>query len=55
MLARAPILEARPDTLGRFSDVPLVAWLEQDALSGGGRRLRYSVVFSNEDAPRARR
>jgi hypothetical protein len=47
-LAHAPILYARPDTLGRFSDVPLLAWVEADK-TDGGERLRYSVVFSNED------
>jgi hypothetical protein len=43
------VLEARPNTLGRFSDVPLVMWVEDEALPRGGTRLRYSVVFSNED------
>lgn len=47
-LARAPILHARPNTLGRFSDVPLVMWYERDE-TPRGERLRYSVVFSNED------
>lgn len=46
--AHAPILYARPGTLGRFSDVPLLVWYEADRL-GDGRRLRYSAVFSNED------
>jgi hypothetical protein len=49
LLAHAPVLEARPNTLGRFSDVPLVMWVEAEALPGSGTRLRYSVVFSNED------
>jgi hypothetical protein len=35
--------------MGRFTDVPLLMWVESDALAGGGLRLRYSVVFSNED------
>jgi hypothetical protein len=48
-LAHAPILHARPDTAGRFSDVPLAVWVEEEALPEGGRRLRYSTVFSNED------
>lgn len=47
-LAHAPILHARPNTLGRFSDVPLVMWYEREA-TPRGERLRYSVVFSNED------
>jgi hypothetical protein len=46
--AFAPMLYARPDALARFSDVPLLLWYEVDALPSG-RRIRYSVVFSNED------
>jgi hypothetical protein len=47
-LAHAPVFQARPGSLQRFSDVPLVAWYETSATERG-RRLRYSVVFSNED------
>jgi hypothetical protein len=47
-LAHAPLVQARPGSLPRFSDVPLVAWYET-AATEVGRRLRYSVVFSNED------
>jgi len=47
-LARAPILHARPDTLGRFSDVPLLMWYEREP-TARGVRTRYSVIFSNED------
>jgi hypothetical protein len=47
-LAHAPVFQARPGSVARFSDVPLVAWYEQGPAEGG-RRLRYSVVFSNED------
>ncbi|HEU4389731.1 MAG TPA: hypothetical protein VFV34_18140 [Blastocatellia bacterium] len=47
-LASAPILYARPNTVGRFSDVPLLMYYE--TISGGERRtVRYSVIFSNED------
>jgi hypothetical protein len=48
-LAHAPVLHLRPDTLPRFTDLPLLMWYETDALPDGGRRLRYSVIFSNED------
>ena len=48
-LAHAPLLEARPGSVGRFSDLPLLMWVETEPLEGGGTRLRYSVVFSNED------
>jgi hypothetical protein len=48
LLAHAPVLHERPNTVGRFSDVPLVMWCEREA-TPSGERLRYSVVFSNED------
>jgi hypothetical protein len=44
----APMLYARPDAFDRFSDVPLLLWYEVDPLPAG-QRIRYSVVFSNED------
>ncbi len=44
----APILYARPNTVGRFTDVPLVLWYESDQTERGSR-IRYSVIFSNED------
>ncbi|MET0553673.1 MAG: hypothetical protein ABW221_11590 [Vicinamibacteria bacterium] len=47
-LAHAPVFQARPGSVERFSDVPLAAWYETDT-TVRGRRLRYSVVFSNED------
>ena len=47
-LAFAPVLHPRPNELNRFTDVPLVMWYETDA-TARGTRLRYSVIFSNED------
>lgn len=47
-LAHAPYVYLREDSLPRFTDLPLVMWYETDALPSG-RRLRYSVIFSNED------
>ena len=47
-LAHAPRLYARPDTIGRFSDVPLLMWYESERTTRG-TWLRYSVIFSNED------
>ena len=44
----APILFTRPNTIGKFSDTPLVMWYETDKTERG-TRLRYSVIFSNED------
>jgi len=48
-LAHAPIVHTRAGSLERFSDVPLVAWVEALPAADGGRELRYSIVFSNED------
>jgi hypothetical protein len=47
-LSLAPFLYQRPNTTGRFSDVPVFMWYETDATSRG-TRYRYSVVFTNED------
>jgi hypothetical protein len=44
----APILYARPNTVGKFTDLPLLMWYEVVATSRG-RQYRYSVIFSNED------
>ena len=44
----APIVYARPNTVGRFTDVPLVMWYEVEPTERG-TRYRYSVIFSNED------
>lgn len=48
-LAHAPILHTRPGSLERFSDLPLLAWVESRVAADGARALRYSVVFSHED------
>lgn len=44
----APVLHARPNTIGRFTDVPLLMWYEI-VPTPRGRQFRYSVIFSNED------
>jgi hypothetical protein len=46
--AMAPILYARPNTVGRFTDLPLLMWYEVEP-TPRGRHYRYSVIFSNED------
>ncbi len=47
-VAEAPVLYARPDCLPRFTDVPLLLYVE--STGGGGREeRRYTYVFSNED------
>ncbi len=47
-LAHSPILYARPNTVGRFSDIPLLMWYEVTR-APETLTIRYSVVFSNED------
>ena len=47
-VAHAPILHARPNTIGHFTDVPLLMWYETGP-TPRGRSYRYSVIFSNED------
>ncbi len=47
-LSRAPIIYARPDTIGRFSDIPLLAYYELER-AREHERLTYTVIFSNED------
>ncbi len=44
----APILYIRPNTVGKYTDVPLVMWYETEKTERG-RRIRYSVIFTNED------
>ncbi len=44
----APILQARPDTVGKYTDVPVFMWYETEPTSRG-TRYRYSVIFTNED------
>ena len=47
-LSMAPIVYARPNTVGKFTDLPLLMWYEA-APTARGRQYRYSVIFSNED------
>jgi hypothetical protein len=44
----APIIYARPDTVGKFSDVPVFMWYEIVPVPEG-RQFRYSTIFTNED------
>ena len=47
-IAHAPIIYARPDTVGKFSDIPLLAYYESER-AGANDRIAYTVIFSNED------
>jgi hypothetical protein len=44
----APFIYARPNTVGKFTDVPVLMWYEIVPVPEG-RQLRYSVIFTNED------
>ena len=50
-LSRAPILRARPGTVERFSDAPLVMYAERNVPgeSGAHYQVQYTVIFTNED------
>ena len=47
-LSLAPVIYARPNTIGRFSDIPLLMWYETER-GGSLTTIRYSVIFTNED------
>lgn len=47
-LMNAPIIYARADTIGKFSDVPLLAYADCKTMADLSR-CRYTVIFSNED------
>ena len=46
--ANAPVLFARLNTLGKFSDIPLLLYCER-LKENGEDVLQYTVIFSNED------
>jgi CheY-like chemotaxis protein len=48
VLANAPVLYAREDTIGKYTDIPLVVYCERLA-ENGDPFLQYTVIFSNED------
>jgi hypothetical protein len=48
VLANAPVLYARADTVGKFTDVPLLMYCER-LEEEGQPLLQYTVIYSNED------
>ncbi len=48
VIEHIPILYARSDTIGHFSDLPLLMWYEIFP-EPDGQTIQYSIVFSNED------
>lgn len=47
-IASSPILHSRRDSIGKFSDVPLLMWYETKR-TAATTTIRYSIIFSNED------
>jgi CheY-like chemotaxis protein len=48
VVANAPVLFARANTIGKYTDIPLIVYCER--LSENGEAfLQYTVIFSNED------
>lgn len=47
--ANAPFIYLRPDTIDRFSDVPLLTFYEVFEESETDAKIRYTTVFTNED------
>jgi hypothetical protein len=45
----APMVYARPNTVGRFTDAPLFMWYEVERTPRGTIRFQYSIIFTNED------
>ena len=48
-LTHAPVLYARPDTVDKFSDIPLLTYYEIFPSSENAFKIRYTVIYSNED------
>ena len=47
-ISLAPILYARSNTIGKFTDTPVLMWYEVEPTTRGSH-YRYSVIFTNED------
>jgi hypothetical protein len=48
-LTHTPVIYARPDTVDRFSDIPLLTYYEIFPIGENAFRIRYTVIYSNED------
>jgi len=48
VVANAPVFYARANTLGKFTDIPLVVYCERLS-ENSGPFLQYTLIFSNED------
>ena len=47
--AHSPIIYARPDTIDKFSDVPLLTYYEVFPIGESDFKIRYTTIFTNED------
>jgi hypothetical protein len=47
--SNAPFIYARPNSIDKFSDIPLIVYYEIFNEPSGIKRIRYSVIFSHED------
>lgn len=47
--SNAPFIYARPNTIDKFTDIPLLLYYEIFDEPENVQRIRYSVIFSNED------
>ncbi len=48
VVANAPVLFARANTIGKYTDIPLIVYCERLS-DNGDPFLQYTVIFSNED------
>ncbi len=48
-LANAPFLYVRPDTVDKFSDIPLLTYYEVLPSNNNSIKIRYTTIFTNED------
>ncbi len=48
VVANAPVLFARANTIGKYTDIPLIVYCERLS-ENGDPFLQYTVIFSNED------
>jgi hypothetical protein len=48
-IENAPVIYLRPETIGRFSDIPILTYYELLPGNGEVTRIRYTTIFTNED------
>jgi hypothetical protein len=48
-IANSPILYARPNAIGKFTDIPLITYYEILPVNENHFKIRYTTIFTNED------